>query len=117
MEHIRLSESEYRFMKIIWQKEPISSRVLVEICAEDFGWKKSTTYTVLKRLELKGAVQNVGTIVTALIPEEDTQANESDRFMTKTFDGSLPRFLAAFLGEKKLSEKEAEESALGRIQR
>lgn len=109
MTRIKLSESEMRFMKMIWNKQPVHSSVLVTMCEEQFGWKKSTTYTMLKRLELKGAVRNENTIVTAVADEDDVRSKESDRFMTEQFDGSLPKFLAAFLGDKKITDEEAEE--------
>ena len=109
MTPIRLSESEMRFMKMIWSKQPVRSSVLVDMCAERFGWKKSTTYTMLKRLELKGAVKNEKTVVTAVAEEDDVGSKESDRFVTEQFDGSLPRFIAAFLGDKKITDEEAEE--------
>lgn len=109
MTSIKLSESEMRFMKMIWRKQPVHSSVLVDMCAEQFGWKKSTTYTMLKRLELKGAVKNENTIVRAIADEDDVRSKESDRFVTEQFDGSLPRFIAAFLGDKKITDEEAEE--------
>ncbi|MBR2672634.1 MAG: BlaI/MecI/CopY family transcriptional regulator [Oscillospiraceae bacterium] len=109
MTPIRLSESEMRFMKMIWNRQPVHSSVLVALCEEQFGWKKSTTYTMLKRLELKGAVKNENTIVKALADEDDVRSKESDRFVTEQFDGSLPKFIAAFLGDKKITDAEAEE--------
>ena len=109
MAYKRLSESDYRFMCIIWDSEPLSSTELVKLCADRFGWKKSTTYTMLKRLIEKGLVKNEDSVVTALVSREWVRASESDLFVEQTFDGSLPGFIVAFLGGKKLSPEEAEE--------
>lgn len=109
MENKRLAESEYRFMNFIWELEPVPSMQLVALCEEQFDWKKSTTYTVLKRLAEKGFVQNENAIVTSLIPRHEVQASESEKFVEQTFAGSLPGFLTAFLGGKTISAKEAAE--------
>jgi len=108
MEERKLCESDYRFMTVIWDHEPLSSRKLVALCAERLGWKKSTTYTTLKKLCDRGFAKNTETVVTALIPREAVQASESERFVERTFGGSLPSFLTAFLGGKTISEEEAE---------
>ena len=108
MEHLKLCESDYRFMSVVWENEPIPSGKLVELCAEKLGWKKPTTYTTLKKLCEKGFAQNENTIVTSLIPREQVQAYASEHFVERTFEGSLPSFLAAFLGGKVISEQEAE---------
>ena len=108
MEHLKLCESDYRFMSVVWENEPIPSGKLVELCAEKLGWKKPTTYTTLKKLCEKGFAQNENTIVTSLIPQEQVQAYASEHFVERTFEGSLPGFLAAFLGGKVISEQEAE---------
>ena len=105
----KLCESDYRFMTVIWDNEPVASGSLVTLCAEKLGWKKSTTYTTLKKMIEKGLARNEDTIVTSLIPRDEVQASESERFVERTFDGSLPGFLAAFLGGKTISEQEAEE--------
>ena len=109
MEEKRLSDGEARFMQIIWGQEPVPSGRLVELCAEKLGWKKSTTYTMLKRLENKGCVRNEGSVVTALRSREEVRAEESAYVVERSFSGSLPGFLVAFLGGKTLTEKEAEE--------
>lgn len=108
MEHLKLCESDYRFMTVIWDHAPLASRDLVTHCAQELGWKKSTTYTVLKKLCDKGFAQNENSVVTALIPRERVQAYESAQFIERTFGGSLPSFLVSFLGERKLNEQEAE---------
>ena len=109
MDELKLCESDFRFMDIIWENEPVSSGKLVELCADKLGWKKSTTYTVLKKLCEKGFAKNEGAVVTALVPRDKVAAFESERIVERTFNGSLPGFLAAFLGGKTISEQEAAE--------
>lgn len=109
MENLKLCESDYRFMTVIWDNEPVASGQLVELCRQQLGWKKATTYTTLKKLSEKGFAQNVDTIVTSLVPREDVQAYASEHFVEHTFRGSLPQFLVSFLGGKTLSEEEAKE--------
>ena len=109
MEELKLCESDYRFMNIIWEHEPLSSGQLVALCAQELEWKKSTTYTVLKKLCERGFAQNEGSVVTALVPREQVRAYESERFVERAFGGSLPVFLAAFLGNKVISDEEAAE--------
>lgn len=109
MDELKLCESDYRFMTVIWDNEPMTSRKLVELCAEKLGWKKSTTYTTLKKLCDKGFAQNKDTIVSSVVPREKVQAYESERFVERTFAGSLPKFLVSFLGDKTISEQEAAE--------
>lgn len=109
MESLKLCESDYRFMTVIWDNEPLTSRKLVELCAAKLGWKKPTTYTTLKKLCDKGFAKNTETIVTSDIPRERVQAYASERFVEHTFEGSLPSFLASFLGGKTISQQEAEE--------
>lgn len=108
MKDLRLCESEYRFMLLVWEAAPIRSGELVHLAAEQLGWKKSTTYTVIRKLSESGFLQNQDSLVTPLVSKEECQAAESDYFVEHTFGGSLPRFLTAFLGNKKLSAKEAE---------
>ena len=107
--NLKLCESDYRFMSVIWENEPVQSGKLVELCNEKLGWKKPTTYTTLKKMSEKGFTQNVDTVVTSLIPKEEVQVFASEHFVNHTFEGSLPKFLVAFLGSKKISDKEAEE--------
>ena len=106
---LRLCDSEYRFMILIWESEPVKSGDLVKISKDRLGWKKSTTYTVIKKLSERGFIKNEDTVVTALVSKEECQAVESDYFMERTFEGSLPGFVAVFLGGKTISAKEAEE--------
>lgn len=109
MEPLKLCESDYRFMTVIWDHEPVQSGKLVELCSQQLGWKKPTTYTTLKKLCQRGLAKNENTVVTALVPREQVQAYASEHFVEHTFSGSLPGFLAAFLGNKTLSDREAEE--------
>lgn len=109
MEPLKLCESDYRFMTVIWDHEPVQSGKLVELCSQRLGWKKPTTYTTLKKLCERGFAKNENTVVTALVPREQVQAYASEHFVEHTFSGSLPGFLAAFLGNKTLSDREAEE--------
>ena len=104
-----INESEYRLMDILWDVQPINSMELVGLCREQLGWKKSTTYTVIKKLEKRGFLRNDTALVTALVLKEECQAAETDYFMNRTFEGSLPKFVAAFLGNRKISEREAKE--------
>ena len=109
MKELKLCESDHRFMEVIWNNEPLSSGELVSKCAEELGWKKSTTYTVLKKLCEKGFAKNEDTIVRSIVPRNMVQAYESELFMERNFGGSLPGFLTAFLGGKTISAKEAAE--------
>lgn len=109
MTDYRLTEAEENLADIIWENEPIKSAKLVEICNEKFDWKKSTTYTMLKRLEEKNIVRNKDSIIKSLIKKEDFYGEQSKIFVEENFQGSLPRFLAAFTRRKKLSHKEVEE--------
>ena len=104
-----ISNTDYRFMMILWDKQPVGQGTLAELCREQFGWKKSTTYTVIKRLIDKGYVKNENAVVTATISKEDCQREEAQAFIDRAFSGSLPDFLAAFLGNCTISEKEEEE--------
>lgn len=109
MKDLKLCESDFRFMCVVWDNEPLTSRRLVELCNEKLGWKKSTTYTTLKKLCNKGFAQNIDTIVSSLIKKDDVQAYAGNHFIENTFAGSLPNFLVSFMGGKKISDKEAEE--------
>lgn len=109
MDDLHLGAVEARFADLIWKYEPLSSRALVALCGEELGWKKSTTYTVLKRLCDKGIFQNENGTVTSRMTKEEYAAAQSEKFVADTFGGSLPAFLAAFTKRKKLSETELAE--------
>ena len=109
MEKYKLGEMEQKFADLIWENEPVSSRALTELCEKAFSWKRTTTYTMLKRLCEREIFQNESGTVTSLMSKSEFGAAQGEQFLTETFDGSLPRFLAAFTRRKKLSEKEIKE--------
>ena len=109
MEYQKLCESDFRFMTVIWEHEPLNSTELVALCREKLGWKKSTTYTMLKKMIEKGLAKNEDTIVSSCVSRDSVQKNESELFVSQTFSGSLPGFLAAFLGNRTITAKEADE--------
>lgn len=109
MKEYKLAEGEARFADIIWEHEPITSPELVKLCQEQLNWKKSTTYTVLKKLCNKGIFQNEKTMVTSLISKEEFISAKSRSFVQDSFDGSLPKFITAFMGNKKLTKKQVED--------
>lgn len=109
MKQYSLGEAEYRFAEIIWANEPVNSGELVALSEKSLGWKKSTTYTVLKKLCDKGIFRSEGAVVSAIVGQEQVQKYESEQFLDGRFGGSLPRFLASFMDGKKISPKEADE--------
>lgn len=102
----KVFESEYRFCLILWEHEPVKSSDLVALCRDQLGWKPTTTYTVIKRLSERGVVKNENTVVSALVTKDEVQAAEIDEMVEKTFEGSLPAFVAAFTKHRKLSAAE-----------
>lgn len=109
MAEYKLGEVESRFADIIWKQEPLSSRRLAQLAEEALNWKRTTTYTILKRLCDRGLFRNDGGTVTSLVSREEFYAEQSKQFVQDTFQGSLPAFLAAFGSRKKLSEAEIDE--------
>ena len=109
MESPKVFESEYRFCLILWRHEPINSTQLARICKEELGWSRTTTFTVIRRLSDRGVVKNENATVTSLISKEDIQVAQMDEMLEKTFEGSLPAFVAAFARRQKLSEDEVQE--------
>lgn len=105
----KIYESEYRFCLILWEHEPVRSKELVQLCQQKLGWKSTTTYTVIKRLSERGIVKNENTIVTSLVSKDQVQADQLEEFMEKTFEGSLPAFIAAFTRQQKLSDREIDQ--------
>ena len=104
-----LGEVQLRFVELVWAIEPLGSGELVKVCEREFNWKKSTTYTVLKKLCEKGILQNNNGIVSSIISKEEFYSSKSKKFVDDTFNGSLPAFLAAFTSSKKLTDKEIDE--------
>jgi len=106
MEIPKVFESEYRFCLILWEHQPVKSSELVSLCKEQLGWKPTTTYTVIKRLSERGVLKNENTVVTALVSKEEVQASQIDEMVEKTFEGSLPAFVAAFTKYRNISNEE-----------
>lgn len=109
MEIPKIHEGEYRFCLILWEREPVTAVELVKLCQQRLGWKRTTTYTVIKRLGEKGVLRNDNGTITALVSKDEVQAYEIDALVEKTFEGSLPAFVAAFTRRQTLSEKELDE--------
>ena len=106
METPKIFESEYRFCLILWENEPIKSGELVKLCQEQLGWKPTTTYTVIKRLSDRGVLKNENAVVFSLVSTDEVQASEINEMVEKTFEGSLPAFIAAFAKHQKISREE-----------
>ena len=104
----KIFESEYRFLSVLWEVEPVDSPTLVKLCNERLGWKKSTTYTVIKKLSEKGVVKSEKTIVESLISKEEADKQAGDELLERTSNGNIPAFLAAFLKDRKLSKSDVE---------
>jgi len=109
MEEFKLFDAEYKFLDIIWVLEPVNSTELSKVCFLKLGWKKSTTYTMIRKLAERGILKTENATVTSLIKKEQVQKYESESLLEKSFDNSLPSFIATFLKDKKLSKIDAEE--------
>ena len=109
IQDLKLSNADYRLLSIVWDAEPIASPELCKMAEAKLGWKRTTTYTVLKRLCDKELLQNENTIVTSLIGRQQVQKAESRQVLERSFDGSLPKFIATFLGDEKITDDEAEQ--------
>ena len=109
MDTPKVFDSEYRFCLILWEQEPISSTRLAALCKERLGWSKTTTYTVIRRLCDRGVIKNENAVVTSLVSKEEVQESELNTLVEKTFEGSLPAFIAAFSRSKKLTDAEVEQ--------
>jgi len=106
---LKLFDAEYKFMSIVWAREPVNSTELTRICEKELGWKKPTTYSMIKKLCERDIMKNEKATVTTLIAQEDVQKYEADVFINKVFNGSMPSFVTSFLQGKTLSEDEASE--------
>lgn len=106
---MKLGAVESRFADIIWENHPLTTKELVKICENELNWKRTTTYTVLKKLCERGIFKTEDSTVSAIISKEEFQAMQSERFVDETFDGSLPAFIAAFTSRQKLSAEEITE--------
>lgn len=109
MEGIKVFDAEYRFMNIVWDKYPVPSTDLVRLAKEELGWKKSTTYTVIRRLSERGIIKNENTMVYALVRREQVMISETEEHIGKIYDGSLKLFFTTFLQKEKLTKDEIEE--------
>ena len=109
METPKIFESEYRFCLILWEQEPVNSTKLAQLCKEQLGWSKATTYTVIRRLAERGVLKNENATVTSLVSKADVQAAELDELVEKTFEGSVPAFIAAFTRNKRLKKAEVDQ--------
>lgn len=109
MEMPKIHEGEYRFCLIMWEHEPVTGVELVRLCQDQLGWKKSTTYTVIKRLGERGVLQNNNGTITSLVSKDEAQAYEIGELVEKKFEGSLPAFVAAFTKHQNISEEELDE--------
>lgn len=109
MDTPKVFESEYRFCLILWRNEPINSTRLARLCKEELGWSRTTTFTVIRRLSDRGVVKNENATVTSLVSKEEIQVAQMDEMMEKTFEGSLPAFVAAFARRHALSDREVQE--------
>lgn len=109
MEIPKIHESEYRFCLILWEHEPVTAAELARLCREQLQWKRTTTYTVIKRLGERGVLRNEQGVITSIVSKEEAQASEIDELVEKKFEGSLPAFLAAFTKRQTLSDAELDE--------
>lgn len=109
MGDLKLGAVESRFAEIIWENEPLTTNRLIKICADELEWKRTTTYTVLKKLSEKGIFKTENSVVTSVISRQEFDAMQSEQFVEENFKGSLPAFLAAFTARRKLSDKEIDE--------
>ena len=107
MKDTSIGDSEYKLMEIVWDRAPVSSGELSDICEATYGWKKTTVYTMIKRLSDKGFVSNVKATISYLVAREEVQRQQSEELVSKNFQGSLPKFVSSFLGNKSLSKDDA----------
>ena len=109
MEELRLGMVEAHFADIVWQHAPLSTKELVALCERELNWKRTTTYTVLKKLCERGIIATENSTVSALVSREEFYAIQSEKFVEDTYAGSLPAFIAAFATRKRPSEQELDE--------
>lgn len=102
----KIHEGEYRFCLILWENEPIQSAKLAQLCNEQLGWSRTTTYTIIRRLTDRGVVKSEDAIVSSVVKKEEVQLSEMNELVEKTFEGSLPAFIAAFARRQKLSDED-----------
>lgn len=105
----KIHESEYRFCLIMWEHEPVTAAELAQLCNEQLEWKRTTTYTVIKRLAERGVLKNDNGTITSIVSKDEAQAGEIGELVEKRFEGSLPAFIAAFTRQQKLTDKDLDE--------
>ena len=105
----KIHEGEYRFCLIMWEHEPVTAVELAKLCDKELGWKRTTTYTIIKRLGERGVLKNENGTVTSLVSKDDAQSYEIDELLEKKFEGSLPAFLAAFTKRRDMSDTDLDE--------
>lgn len=106
MKKVKIFDAEFKFMEIVWENSPIKSSDLVELAYEKLGWKKSTTYTVIRRLKERNIISNENTIVSALVDRESAQLSETEELIDKVYNGSIKKFFSTFLQKENLSKKD-----------
>lgn len=109
MEDYTLGRIESKFANIVWENAPISTNQLIKLCMEELGWKRTTTYTVLKKMNQKGLFKNQSGTVVVLMTKEEFYARQSEHYVEQSFGGSLPGFLTAFTSRKKLTKEEIDQ--------
>ncbi len=109
MEQTKLCVSDFKFMSVVWDNEPVQSGDLVKVCLDTLGWKKSTTYTMVKKMADKGYLKNENSVVTSCVSRKEAESFESHFVIENTFEGSLPAFIAAFMQDRSISDEEAEQ--------
>ena len=109
MANYKLFEAEYRLMDLLWNSEPIKSTTLVRLCEERFGWKKSTSFTQIKRMVERGFLKNEDSVLSSLVSRDMVEQYDSAEILEERFNGSLPRFVTAFLGSNRMTQEELDE--------
>ena len=105
----KVFDSEYRFCLILWENEPVTSRELVKLCEEQLKWKRSTTFTVIRRLSERGIIRWENAVITSLVSKEEVRMTDAEEILQAKFEGSLPVFINTFFNSEKLSEKDVED--------
>ncbi len=106
---VKLFDSEFKMMKLIWENEPVNSTELMKLCDRDYHWKKSTTYTIIKKLKMKNYIESNNAVITALLSKDEASCSEASGLLEKYFNNNVPSFVASFLKDKKLTNEEVKE--------
>ncbi len=105
---MKLFDAEFRFMGLLWREEPLTSTELSKLCEKEFGWKKATTYSMIKKLQERNIIKNEKAVVSSIAKREEVQQYESDALLKRAFDDSVPAFLNSFLKGRTITQEEAE---------